>query len=102
MPSARFAAADRQPRSRPARVTLQMEAHQAESASSARLQPAPGNELLDYIKGLSPEELVALTDCASEDVLEAMNQFVQRLMGKCAMRCLVGVCAMRASWVRAP
>ncbi len=58
----------------------------ASSASSARLQPALGNELLDYIKALAPEELVALTDCASEDVLEAMNLFVQRLMGGCTAR----------------
>ena len=31
---------------------------------------------------LLQEELLALTDCASEDVLEAMNQFVTRLMGE--------------------
>lgn len=74
-----------------AELRQQMEAAAAVAAAQARaataLQPLPGNELLDYLKRLSPEELVALTDCASEDVLEAMNVFVQRLMGErlCAL-----------------
>ncbi|PRW45716.1 seed maturation [Chlorella sorokiniana] len=61
----------------------QMEAAQAaqEAQAAMRREPMPGNQLLDYLKCLAPEELLALTDCASEDVLEAMNQFVTRLMG---------------------
>ncbi|PSC73550.1 seed maturation [Micractinium conductrix] len=63
----------------------QIEDHQAAervaSAASGGAAPLPGNELLDYLKQLSPEELVALTDHASEDVMQAMNVFVERLMG---------------------
>ena len=79
-------------------------------AAGLRGSVRASNQLLDYLKCLSPvkcllpadiwrglhfaymtlavpphlsqEELLALTDCASEDVLEAMNQFVTRLMGE--------------------
>ncbi|EFN52979.1 hypothetical protein CHLNCDRAFT_137390 [Chlorella variabilis] len=62
-------------------MAAQAAAFERAAATDAKFQPLPGNELLDYLKCLSPEELVALTDCASEDVVEAMNLFVQRLMG---------------------
>lgn len=39
------------------------------------------NELLEYLKGLSSEQVAELTDCATPDVLEAMNSLVQRLIG---------------------
>jgi hypothetical protein len=60
----------------------QAAAFQRAAEGDARLRPMPGNELLDYLKCLTADELVQLTDCASEDVLEAMNAFVQRLMGE--------------------
>lgn len=69
-----------------AELRQQMEASAAATASAAAaassLQPLPGNELLEYLQRLSPDDLVSLTDAASEDVLEAMNLFVQRLMGE--------------------
>lgn len=40
-----------------------------------------GNELLDYMKGLTSEQVAGLTECASADVLEAMNALVDRLLG---------------------
>lgn len=40
-----------------------------------------GNELLDYLKGLEPASLQELTDGAGPEVLEAMNSFIQRLLG---------------------
>eukprot|EP00252_Welwitschia_mirabilis_P002586 TRINITY_DN12535_c0_g1_i2.p1 TRINITY_DN12535_c0_g1~~TRINITY_DN12535_c0_g1_i2.p1 ORF type:complete len:290 (-),score=52.98 TRINITY_DN12535_c0_g1_i2:62-931(-) len=39
------------------------------------------NEILDYIKSLEPRNLQELTSSAGEDVLEAMNTFIQRLLG---------------------
>lgn len=39
-----------------------------------------GNELLDWLRLLPEESLAELTDNASDDVLEAMNSFVQTLM----------------------
>lgn len=43
--------------------------------------PGPGsNDLLDWLKLQTPEGISELTDCASDDVLEAMNAFVQALM----------------------
>jgi len=39
-----------------------------------------GNELLDWLRLLPEESLAELTDNASDDVLEAMNSFVQILM----------------------
>lgn len=44
------------------------------------VRPPVGNELTDYLKGLSPGQLAELTESASPDVLEAMNSLVQRLM----------------------
>ncbi|KAI3424811.1 hypothetical protein D9Q98_008197 [Chlorella vulgaris] len=59
----------------------QAAAFERAAATDTKFAPMPGNELLDYLKCLTADELVALTDCASEDVLDAMNIFVQRLMG---------------------
>lgn len=39
------------------------------------------NPLLDYLKGLQPQNLQELTASAGEDVLVAMNAFIQRLLG---------------------
>ena len=39
-----------------------------------------GNELLNYIKSLEPQNLQELTSMANDDVLEAMNSFIKRLM----------------------
>jgi len=39
------------------------------------------NELLEYLKSLQPQNLQELTTSAGEDALEAMNTFVQRLLG---------------------
>lgn len=38
------------------------------------------NELLAYLKGLEPQNLAELTSMANDDVLEAMNSFVRRLI----------------------
>jgi hypothetical protein len=40
-----------------------------------------GNELLDYMKGLTSDQVTGLTECASADVLEAMNALIDRLLG---------------------
>lgn len=40
-----------------------------------------GNELLDFLKSLEPQNLQDLTTSAGEDALEAMNAFIQRLVG---------------------
>lgn len=40
-----------------------------------------GNELLDFIKVQEPQQLKELTENASGGVMEAMNTFVQRLLG---------------------
>lgn len=40
-----------------------------------------GNELLNYLKTLEPQNLQELTTSAGEDALEAMNTFIQRLVG---------------------
>lgn len=39
------------------------------------------NELLEYLKMLSPDQVAELTDCATPDVLDAMNALVCRLIG---------------------
>lgn len=39
------------------------------------------NDMLEYIKGLEPSNLQELTSNVSDDVLSAMNAFVQRLIG---------------------
>lgn len=39
------------------------------------------NEILDYLKSLEPQNLQELTSTAGEDALEAMNTFIQRLLG---------------------
>lgn len=51
----------------------------AEQATA--LDVLAGNELLDYLKTLDGGALQELTGRAGEDVLEAMNTFIQRLMG---------------------
>eukprot|EP00959_Pyramimonas_sp_CCMP1952_P097196 2031492-Pyramimonas_sp.AAC.2 len=40
------------------------------------------NDVLDYLKGLEPANLQELTSTAGPDVLEAMNAFIYRLIGK--------------------
>lgn len=63
-----------------------LEAQQA-APSAAAQQPAVsapplgGYDLLEYLKGLTSEQVAELTDCATPDVLEAMNSLVERLMG---------------------
>ncbi|KAK9829799.1 hypothetical protein WJX72_007962 [[Myrmecia] bisecta] len=42
---------------------------------------ASGNELLNYLKCLEPHSITELTSGAGDDVLEAMNTFIQRLLG---------------------
>ncbi len=44
-------------------------------------QRGTGNELLDFIKVQEPGQLKELTQHASTSVLEAMNTFIQRLVG---------------------
>lgn len=39
------------------------------------------NDLIEYLKSLEPQNLLDLTANAGEDVLEAMNSFIQRLLG---------------------
>ena len=39
------------------------------------------NELLDYIKTMEPENLRDLTNNTGPDVLEAMNEFIKRILG---------------------
>ncbi len=39
------------------------------------------NELLDYLKCLDTKALGQLTACAGEDIMEAMNAFIHRLLG---------------------
>lgn len=51
----------------------------APSSSQAVLRDS--NALLDYLKSLEPHNLQQLTSSAGEDVVEAMHQFVGRLMG---------------------
>lgn len=60
-----------------------IEKHSASvSASTAVECPMVNeNELLDYLKTLSADQVAELTDCASPDVLESMNLLVQRLIG---------------------
>ena len=70
----------------------QLEAHRkAAAAVAAAAAPAPPrsaihdsqkNELLEYLKGLSGEQVAELTDCATPDVMEAMNALVRRLIGE--------------------
>jgi hypothetical protein len=49
-------------------------------------QRGTGNELLDFIKVQDPGQLKELTQHASTCVLEAMNTFVQRLIGTGELR----------------
>jgi Protein of unknown function (DUF760) len=42
------------------------------------------NSLLEYLQSLEPHNLAELTACAGDDVLEAMNSFIQRLLGAAA------------------
>jgi len=39
------------------------------------------NDLIEYLKSLEPHNLQELTENAGEDVLDAMNSFIQRLLG---------------------
>lgn len=40
------------------------------------------NEVIDYMKTLEPANLQELTSTAGPEVLEAMNAFIYRLIGK--------------------
>lgn len=46
----------------------------------ARKESDPESNLLRYVRGLEPHNLQELTSSAGEDVLEAMNAFVRRIM----------------------
>ena len=43
--------------------------------------PPGGNALLDYLKSLDSLALAQLTSCAGDDIIEAMNAFIHRLLG---------------------
>lgn len=59
-----------------------VEAQRAQQGYSLRpTPPPPGNDLLEYLKGLSGEQVAEFTDCATPDVLGAMNALVQRMIG---------------------
>lgn len=45
-------------------------------------QRSTGNELLDFIKVQEPVQLKELTQHISTPVIEAMNTFVERLIGR--------------------
>ena len=65
---------------------LELLKSQVASLSLPPSSPSPSpsvisDELLDYLKGLSGEQVAELTDCATPDVLEAMNVLVRRLIG---------------------
>ena len=71
-----------------ASLQLQLAAQRAAAAAAASSSPprsaihdTHNNELLEYLKGLSGEQVAELTDCATPDVLESMNALVQRLLG---------------------
>jgi len=53
----------------------------AQRAMPAGRMNSLGNELLDYLRGLSSEQVSEFTDCASPDVLNAMNELVGRMIG---------------------
>ena len=40
-----------------------------------------GNELLDYLKSLDSTALQQLTNSAGDDIIEAMNAFIHRVLG---------------------
>ena len=48
-----------------------------------RFQPVGpgGNELLDYLKSLDSAALQQLTNCAGDDIIEASNAFIHRILG---------------------
>ena len=52
------------------------------AAESRRQAGAGDNGLLAYLKGLEQENVEVLTRSASDDVIEAMNSFVQRMIGE--------------------
>ena len=49
--------------------------------SLRHFQSQNSNELLDYLKGLDTNALSQLTACAGDDIIEAMNAFIHRLLG---------------------
>ena len=59
----------------------------AAAAASTSAQPRSAmhetgqNELLEYLRNLSGEQVAELTDCATPDVLESMNALVRRMIG---------------------
>lgn len=57
------------------------------------------NDLLDYLKSLEPENITELTSCAGDDVLEAMNSFIQRLLGEPHICCsMTWRCMCASDW----
>lgn len=52
------------------------------AAESRRQADGGDNGLLAYLKGLEQENVEVLTRSASDDVIEAMNSFVQRMIGE--------------------
>lgn len=49
--------------------------------SLRHFQSYNSNDLLDYLKGLDTNALSQLTACAGDDIIEAMNAFIHRLLG---------------------
>ena len=56
--------------------------YQVEQDPTSVLAEELESELLAYLKTLSSEHVAELTECASADVMEAMNVLVDRLIGK--------------------
>lgn len=54
-------------------MCLQVMMHQYQGTTS--------NELLDYMHCLDAKALGQLTACAGDDIVEAMNAFIHRLLG---------------------
>jgi len=61
---------------------LEREVRQLKDQVAARDRVDEGsNDLMEYLKSLEPHNLQELTAHAGEDVLDAMNSFIQRLLG---------------------
>lgn len=51
------------------------------AAAELRQRAGDGNALLSYLKSLDQESVELLTRSAGDDVIEAMNTFVHKLLG---------------------
>ena len=60
---------------------LSTSSHHHTQVSLRHFQSQNSNELLDYLKGLDTNALSQLTACAGDDIIEAMNAFIHRLLG---------------------